>query len=315
MSGEKSKAIGEYGEDIGRYILKLIGWNYTKTNFEIECRNPNHLNPKKNQRKTHGEDEYYIYECPIIDDRKVIAHISVKHTTEYGQPSTIRQKLKDDIVELSEIIECSKYSQDTKRIVKSYNSNRPKSAHIGLLIYTSHELEQLNMNVREELLKIRWNQAICEPVILIDNQRASFLFYTHKYLKNYYPQYSYTNPDFGFNLAPDSDTHQKFLNINMIASEILPFRIKVNNNFEAMLFSNDPFSEESLRKSITYSFETSRGFATRIHLGFSDYNHYIHKDILERVKMSLSNQSIEKFNEIEITTFCFKENFLNLENN
>jgi hypothetical protein len=60
--GEKSKVIGDIGEDIVGSFFKLIGWNDPLSNQKLNCQKPkNHAKPdsKKQHRETHGID--YLY--------------------------------------------------------------------------------------------------------------------------------------------------------------------------------------------------------------------------------------------------------------
>ena len=148
MAGEKTKSIGEYGEKIGRNLLDLVGWKDTIRNISITCnQGDEHKNSSGNPKQTHGDDELFIYDCPYFSDRRVAVHVSIKHSEQYNSTeSKLKSKIKADLFELSEIIECSKFSHEIDDILNGINTDRPDTKHFGLLIYTTHNTEQLNSN-------------------------------------------------------------------------------------------------------------------------------------------------------------------------
>ncbi len=59
--GETSKKSGEIGEKLASKLLEMIGWKPSIHNVSIDCNNPSHLQKNGNQRKTHGEDQIFLY--------------------------------------------------------------------------------------------------------------------------------------------------------------------------------------------------------------------------------------------------------------
>lgn len=315
MAGEKSKSIGEYGEKIGRSLLDLLGWKDTIRNISITCNlGDEHKNDKGNPKQSHGDDELFVYDCPFFSDRRVAVHVSIKHSEQYNpNEGKLKAKIKSDLIELSEIIECSKYSVETDSILNGISTERPDTKHFGLLVYTSHHKQQLDKNVTYLLNHMIFNEKINDTIYMVDNDRANFLFEVHRYLNSNYDSFKYTNPNFGFSLLGDQDNHTNFITLNMLNSDILPFRVDVDGCFEIILFCKDEFSEDSLKKGITYAFEISQGFTKKISIGFPDFNYHTHKSADQTAKRNFSNENQNI--DITIETFCFLESFLTSEIN
>ena len=66
--GEKSKRIGEIGENIVGNFFHLLGWEGTLSGQKLPCRKPSkhaREGSKKGKRETHGIDYLYCYRSPL----------------------------------------------------------------------------------------------------------------------------------------------------------------------------------------------------------------------------------------------------------
>src|SRR5688572_5101993 len=70
--GEKSRFIGEVGEDVVEKVLNLIGW-HPVPNIEIACSDKSH------NRKTHDIDRFTTYRCPLENDVAIDVAVSIKY--------------------------------------------------------------------------------------------------------------------------------------------------------------------------------------------------------------------------------------------
>ncbi|MDS7933059.1 hypothetical protein RMB03_07900 [Acinetobacter sp. V91_7] len=307
MSGELSKAIGERGEEISRNLLTLLGWEKTITNLSIDCIKSHHINKNKNKKISHGEDELFIYNCPIIDTRTVVVHVSVKHTMEYNENLSERKKtLKKHILELAEIIECGKSTHQIKDCINEYQNCRPDIIHFGLLIYTENKKDSQNNCLTHEIPTFNFENKIKDNIIVLDNYRIEFLYKVLTYMKNNFKIFSFTVPDFGYNLLNSQKTQINHLNINMMCSDVLPFRIDLGDRFEVVIFVNESFNILAFKRVISYAIGFSKEFSKKIKIGFPDFDKLLHLHEQQKVLNNLNNLGIE------IETFCFNDSFLNL---
>ncbi|WP_151744581.1 hypothetical protein [Acinetobacter calcoaceticus] len=308
MSGELSKSIGTHGEKVTRNLLAFIGWENTTRNLSVNCLKSTHTNLRDNKKRSHGEDEIFIYNCPVIDSRTIIVHISVKHTMEYlATESKRKDPLKKYILELAEIIECSQHTPQLKNLIDGFVNKRVDEVHIGLLVYTQNKNDNPDFDIKLEIPKINFEDKIKHPIYVIDNSKAEFLFQSINYMKNNFKKYKYTNPDFGFNLLNGNYTHTNHLTINMISSDILPFRVDYPDRFESILFVNEDFSENSLRKPIAYAIDFCKNFSKEIKIGFKDYNELVHAHETQEILNNFNHD-----HEIRVTPFCYISSFLNI---
>ena len=54
IMGEKSKKIGEYGEDYAEKFFNSVGWDSLSKGIELKCSNELHQNKNGNPSRTHG---------------------------------------------------------------------------------------------------------------------------------------------------------------------------------------------------------------------------------------------------------------------
>lgn len=307
MSGEFSKAIGERGEEISRNLLKMLGWEKTIRNLSIDCIKSSHLNKSKKKKISHGEDELFIYNCPIIDSRTVIVHVSVKHCIDYHEDtSKRRQVLKKHLIELAEIIECGKSNRQIQDCMDVYKDIKPDIIHFGLLLFTENRRENLDNCITSEIPNLIFDDKIKDPIVVVDNYRAEFLYRVLSYMKNNYNKYSYTIPDFGYNLLNSQENHIDHLNINMFCSDVLPFRVDIDDKFEAVIFINESFNLLSFKRAISYAVGFSHGFVKKIRIGFPDFDKLTHRHDEQKVLNNLNNVGFE------VENFSYIDNFLNL---
>lgn len=98
--GEPSKTSGDIGEKLATALLDMIGWKLSIHNISIDCNTPSHLQNNGKPRKTHGEDQIFLYNSPFHDDHTEIVHVSVKNNAKkYPQEGTLKTKFKTHLKE------------------------------------------------------------------------------------------------------------------------------------------------------------------------------------------------------------------------
>jgi len=106
--GERSKTIGEIGENITKNFFDLIGWSCTRSNESLGCLKPQKhttKSSKKEMRETHRIDYLYSYESPLENEtfNNVICSVN---NTDAPYPNNPVSKFKDYLVDLAQTIEC-----------------------------------------------------------------------------------------------------------------------------------------------------------------------------------------------------------------
>lgn len=178
--GEESKRIGDIGEQTVANFLKLIGWEQTLRNFDIDC-----TNPGKHQHSTHGIDGYFHYASPVIANTLENILISIKNSNR-PYNSTLVSDFKKDYNALTSAIECFKKSMIRNETNNSYSKINTVFDR-GLLFKLNYR-EDINYNMIRRLCSIDVpNINIHDGIILIDNDRIDFIHNAISFVNNMYP--------------------------------------------------------------------------------------------------------------------------------
>jgi hypothetical protein len=81
--GEKSKKIGEIGENIVGNFFSLLGWEGALSGQVLPCKKPSkhaREGSKSGKRESHGIDYLYCYRSPLEGSTAESAVVSVKHS-------------------------------------------------------------------------------------------------------------------------------------------------------------------------------------------------------------------------------------------
>lgn len=69
--GEKAKSSGEYGEQIVKNILELMGWNNANSGVTVPCvHKEKHKKENSKEPQKHGIDYVYTYKSQLRDATK-----------------------------------------------------------------------------------------------------------------------------------------------------------------------------------------------------------------------------------------------------
>lgn len=175
--GERSKHIGELGEEFGRRFLEKLGWiKLGDWNDDIPCESTEHKNLREKTKKTHGIDGVYCYTNPYTLQLDVILieakALSWNSGAKSKAVSTIGTQLNGFVEAVSDKAACALRSSDFKsKFDLSTNWGDLKVA----LIYYGHDGYR-SSSMPEVRAKVSMkNGSEQTPVFLIDNdvlQRA-----------------------------------------------------------------------------------------------------------------------------------------------
>lgn len=308
--GEGAKNSGEAGEKIASSLLDKIGWTLSMHNISIPCNNPTHLNDNKKQRKTHGEDQIFVYNTPFHDDVTEIVHVSVKNTNNKypAGEQGLKTKTKKFIEELHEIIECAKYSEQLAAIEENANTKKHKN-HVGLLIFLSSDSEDLERNIRPNLSRIRLENSSSTPIYLIDNARASFLLKVVDHLQSVTAEnekYEFYYPNIGTAVSVEAERRGPYLPLGLIASDIVVAIVDRGEWDELYLYSDESYDSDSYQKLIGYSLGCSNSLVRKIHIGMAKFNPTKDMDNAKKVRLAFQDRREE------IKPFSIKRSILDL---
>ncbi len=140
--GERSKKIGEIGENIVGNFFHLLGWEGVLSGQVLPCKKPTKhakASSKTGKRETHGIDYLYCYRSPLESSTIESAIISVKHTEnpyENNPKSTFKLHAED----LVGMLECYKNSE-IKKQQQELLGRTTRSRDSGILFWISSSEE------------------------------------------------------------------------------------------------------------------------------------------------------------------------------
>lgn len=307
--GERSKVIGEFGEDLVSHLLDLIGWKPRISNRDIPCNNSENHASKSKARREHGLDYIYSYKSSLEDDTLFHTIISSKYSTkQYPVPSKLVNDFKSYFNELAMAIECFRVSELKEKL--SENSKRHKRvSYTGVLFWLSHGSEE-DRSILDSLYNVQQIDNIDYGTIyLVDNERASFLYNSINY---FYKCNNFKNVDFLYpangnnnNLA-DRDFSGKILPCEYLTSGLIPFVLTDENGHKSIGISCiNKFDDITLKRLIGLGNSISNALYHKLILLFPDFDELSHKEIVEEVLLSFTDQSISSHLEVR----CLYDNF------
>lgn len=312
MSGEKSKETGEYGEKIVTKLLKLMGWAFPLHPVDVPChRTDLHRTPNNKDKKNHGLDFLYRYECPLCLDTQKTVSISAKYMDSYTKNPA--SKLKKFISELGNTMHCLTLDSELGKF--KINKTIRNIEHVGLLVYLTHN-DDFTQNLFESITPFRNTDKISyKPIYVIDNHIATFLYSSILDAKQYFSddliKFAYSNTE--QNVGGIGMTSAgSLLPIEFVTSGLLPIQINNTNGKQLCLYVLDNFSKENFQSLFYFACKYTNGWATAITIKFFDYNERLHKNIVANV---LSENQLEILSRKTIVEKFSIQDFKNLENN
>lgn len=304
---EISKKRGEFGEKVTEHLLQMIGWETLLANREIECYRPSDHAITYKDRKDHGIDFIYKYDCPLFSDTEMFVLVSSKINEEY--PSNPSGKFKSHLRDVAYATECFKKSNLRSKI-KKQNANY-QFRHSSVVFWIDNKSEY--DDVIERLTDFRVEEDLeFETTYLVDNRRADFLFATIDFVKNKFTNYEmhFFHPSTGFNVSARQRLNSsKILPVQYINSSVLPIRIFKENEECLILSCIDNFESEYLQKLINLAQKLTNNWSQKVYILFPEYNLDTHKDKVDDVKLGFKDQNFVS----KIIISSYNPNFRNIE--
>lgn len=289
--GEKSKSIGEIGENIVGSFLELIGWTGTLSSLSISCTAPKkHVSKDAtgNFRSTHGLDSLFVYKSPLEASTAQHVVVSVKNMDQ-KYPQSATQKFKDHFEDLAVAIECYGYSELMGR-QQDLITHSSRNQVTGVLIWLSGK-EDSGADLVGRVKGSRIDKDLeFDTIHLVDNKQVEFIFQlmTHlrtrfdaSHIKFYYPLTSLNYND--KSLA----RYGSILPVEFLTSPVIPFVINTSSSelSTLILASIDNFERDSLAQLMQLAKEYSSDMNCKVLILFPDYSGADHRnDVLDLLK-------------------------------
>lgn len=287
--GEKSKKIGEIGENIVANFFPLLGWNNALSGQTLRCIKPSkhaRTDSKSGKRETHGIDLLFCYKSPLESFMAESAVISVKYSQneyENNPKTTFKSHAKD----IAQTLECYKNSELKKQQIDLLGGVK-KNRDSGVLFWLSgHEnaYESVIPKIANSNLDSDLN---FESFHVVDNFKVHFIYDTLTFLKTkygseklhfYYPETSLSYVD------NTIARYGKVCPLDFLTAPILPMIIKAKKDDEQDIFclsSIDNFDQDSLRRLIQAAREYTQDMSCKYLFVFPNYVEEHHKDMVKR---------------------------------
>ena len=312
MPGERSKKIGEIGEQTVRGYLKMIGWANSQNGVDIPCIKPTKHQTSSEERKDHGVDYIFSYRCPLLDGVLHNLVISVKFTTA-AYTRTPGTTFKKHFLDLARALECFKNSPQRQLAFKG-QSGINKVQDTGVLFWITNHPESYD-DVVAKLTNVVLPPECdsYESIYLVDNRRMTFGYMSLVFAQR---QFGPENVEFyyhdtGKNIDPMLSVKSgKKMPIQFVNSSVLTFRITSKTDGNTLLLTVDePFSGEALAQLIGLTQKLSNNWASKTWVCFPDYSRLDHENIVQQVKASFSDTKATEALEVK----SFATDFLTLE--
>jgi len=302
--GEFPVLSGEHGHKMVKEILKLIGW-IPAEHFDISCSLEfEHKREKsKNGRTQHGIDLMYQYPSPLITANHDVILVSSKHSQKHY--TNVLRSSQDFLLELAQDLECAKFSDELREMIE--NTDKIEN-FIGVLFWLASE-ESKDYDIISKISNdIDFKKTKFDSIFLIDNKKATFLVSAIKTAQSYRDnvKIKFLYPHTGKNMHHDNlvitDT---FLPVQYINSSILPIILDDNIKISCLLFCNDNFDKEYLKRLIWLAHKLC-GLTNEIVIYFNDYDETPHAKIVNSVKQLFRDSDlVNKITVRQFTTHSF----------
>ena len=295
--GEWSKSIGEKGEKIVKFIFEeLLQFNSLVENSSIQCNNSREHKRKsaKKDRTTHGLDGLFYSESPIEDGLLDTVIISSKYTNNY--PKSPKTLFKEHLKDLAHTIECFKNSKENSEINQKFNSVT-KTEITGVLVWLSNG-DDSNYDITSKVTNIIIdNSLVFDKIILLDNNKINFLYESiYRIIKINSKQnvsFAYHNSSLNYN-GLRSHYYGTSFPINYLFSDIIPLRVKKNNEVYLTIFINDDFSKENFSQILSFAmtFDHLNSIEKTI-INFTQYDNLTNENIVKDILTTFPKYKFE----------------------
>jgi hypothetical protein len=312
--GEKSKKIGEIGENIVENFFSMIGWKNTLKGQSIKCLKPKkHASQKseKGLKSTHGIDFLFCYKSPLESKTVESIVVSVKHS-EKPYKNSPKHIFIQHVTDLAYSLECYKNSELKAEQTKSFKACS-KSKDTGILFWLSSNEETYD-DVIEKIHNTRLEKNLkFDSFHIIDNKRMHFLydalnwvnksFNDHK-IEFYYPETSLSYEDKSISRSGEA------LPVEFISSPVLPLIIRGLSSDDLDTFclvSTDRIGQDEVRGLIQVAREYTHEINCKYILAFPNYVASHHSELVKNAQHGFDARITEK-----LSVFSFKSDYRSL---
>lgn len=300
--GERSKKLGDHGEDIVAALMKLIGWKSAAKGTDLTCFKPTIHGSKESPRKSHGVD--FIFSCTSPLEDQILKHILISSKFQAANyPNSPATKFKDFFSDLSVALECFKRSEIRRKVNSSHQGINSDSIS-GVLFWISGA-DSPDANIVEKISTARGlDEYGYGTIYVVDNYRASFLFDSIGYTNNKYGEENvrFIYPPTGKNINTTSRiTGGKTLPPEYLNSGLLPFYASIREQKHLIICCQDSFDENSLKRLIGFSMSIALEYPNKVVIAFPDYDFVRHEEIVSTTKLTLQDKSFAE--SIEVTSY------------
>lgn len=303
--GEKAKSSGEYGEQIVKNILDMMGWNNANSGVTVPCvHKEKHKRENSKESQKHGIDYVYTYKSQLRDATKQDVLVSVKCRDGYPvTDSGIKSKFKEFVLDLAYAMECYPVCELAKKKIP----NTDKKVISGLIFWIDRSREdgRENESVIDKIGNFYMNQeCVYETIALVDNKRAQFLYQLLSYAHSKYGKENveFFYIDTGLNNSSLQRVYRgKEMPYEYINPNVIP--LAISNGDEKRLFIGvaEAFCKEYLERLIGLAQELTSTWTAKVTIAFPDYNSFEHKEVVLMAKSFFENADFVK--NIEVITY------------
>lgn len=305
--GEKSKKIGEIGENIIDKFFALLGWEGALRDQSLACKKPTkhaRRGSKTGKRESHGIDYLYCYRSPLEGSTAESAVVSVKHS-ENPYESNPKSTFKSHAEDLVQTLECYKHSE-LKKQQHELLGRTTKSRDSGVLFWLSSSddtYDDVVLRISNSQLDPDWN---FESFHVVDNRRIQFVYETITYLREtkdkerlcfYYPETSLSYVD------KSISRFGKVCPLEFLTSPVIPLIIKAKSEHEQDQFclsSIDEFDQDSLRRLIQAAKEYTQDMSCKYLFMFPNYVPSHHNDAVIKAATGFDS---DLFNRMQVVSY------------
>lgn len=301
MGGERSKRIGDLGENIVERVLSLIGWTNPIRNFDVKC----HFNERHERSKNHGMDLLVFQRDFLLDATQDNIVISSKYYDSYPKSSpngTLKKLIKD----VSDAIECIQLNEQFG--LNSIDPQLTEPNWVGVIFWLSHG-EEPDTGIIEKLTDIRNTEELNYPAIyIVDNKRVNFLIRTIHFARTMYlgekTEVQFVYPNTGMNITGFKRvTSGSRLPVQFINSNILPMKVIRNSggvSEEILLLSIlDEFDSTTFKRVLGLAQNMTENWATKIVICFPDYHRLEDEHYVETAMQSFTDKKFVQKVEVD----------------
>lgn len=291
--GERSKNIGEDGEDIVLKFFKKIGWPAPVEGVDIPCQSSQ--KHRDAESADHGVDFIFSYLCPVQNTHRRNIVVSVKNSTK--EEKRPRSKLLKDIIDLASAIQCFKVSNLRAMMLRSRSGAR-HADDVGILFIMNKSSRSGTGIINSIGERTRFEYPGKSSICIFENARHDFinhalnhqaLFFQDWKRTFFHPRNTQTAQ------ANHRVTHSPLLPVHSLLGGPLCLRLERTgpsgmSESALLIYSQEEFSADRLQRLVAIGMDLSSSWVN-VYVAFPDYIELDDKDTVRACLGSMSDAS------------------------